>query len=331
MPITYELGAPAPGDVTVEISHCSICFSDIDVIDDAFGRTTYPVVAGHEVVGTVAAVGSAVTGLEVGQRVGVGPQRGACLRCESCLAGRENLCRDAVSTAASGLPGGFATAMQLPAEFAAPIPAALDSAGAAPLLCAGLTVFSPLMRYAPTPTRVGVLGVGGLGHLALQFASRMGHHVTAFTDVDGAGERERQRALGADEIVDTRDPSQMRAARSHVDVLISTVHGNVDLAPYVVTLKPAGTLVLIGNTPGPLGDVLAHLILGERRIVGSAQGPRLMTRRMLEFAAREGVRASAELADMATINEGIDRVRQGLPRYRVVLANGPSPSEDSGA
>jgi uncharacterized zinc-type alcohol dehydrogenase-like protein len=225
-----------------------------------------------------------------------------------------------VSTAASGLPGGFASAIQLPSDFVALIPEGLDPATTAPLLCAGLTVFSPLRRHVHRPSRVGVLGIGGLGHLALQFAAAMGHHVVAFTNATSDDDRKRQYELGASDIVDTSDAGELAAAKNSVDFLLSTVHGAVDFAPYVAALRPSGTLCLVGNTPGPLGDVVKRLILGQRTITGSAQGSRADMAAMLQFAARQGIGAVVEVAPMSGINAAIERVRRAEPRYRVVLA-----------
>ncbi len=320
--IEYELAPLLANEVRIRVDYCSLCFSDIDVIDDVFGMTTFPAIAGHEIVGEVIDLGADVHSLRLGQRVGVGPQRGACLHCRSCIQAQEQVCRDTVSTAAHDFPGGFGEVIQVPEPFVFAIPEAVDSEQAAPLMCAGLTVFSALTTHAGDAEQTGILGVGGLGHLAIQFSRAMGQAVTAFALKPTERDRELLTALGAARIVDTADPKAVRAARESVDFILSTVHGEIDFKPFVAALRQNGRMALVGNTPGPLGDVVKHLVLGQRGIVGSAQGSRSAMRRMLSFSAQNGIRCIAEVLPMSRINEAIERLRKGDVRYRFVMRSG---------
>ena len=317
--LEYELPPLSGSDVRIAVEHCSICFSDLDVLDNAFGGTEYPIVTGHEIIGTVLERGHEVTGLRVGARVGVGPLCGSCGVCEQCHAGKENLCSQQRMTPNSGLRGGFATVVQFNHRFVFAIPAVMDARTAAPLLCAGVTVFAPLNRHAPTPRRVGILGIGGLGHLAVQFASKMGHEVTAFTNIVTDDEVARLHALGATAIVDTTSALALRDASRSVDTLLSTVHGKLDFRPFIGALRPDGVMCIIGNTPDGPGDIALRLIHQQRSLAGSAAGSPSDTRAMLDFAALHDVAAMVEVAPFSQINEQIERVRLNEPRYRVVL------------
>ena len=259
-PFSYEAAELGPYDVEIGITHCGLCHSDIHLIDNDWGMSAYPLVPGHEIVGTVRAAGPAAGGFKPGQRVGVGWQRSSCLACEWCLRGKETCCARQEATCV-GHHGGFATAIRTDSRFVYPIPEGLPSAAAAPLLCAGLTVYTPLRLDAVAASRVGVIGIGGLGHLAILFARAFGCEVTAFS-TSPAKEAEALR-LGARHFVDSRDPARMAAASGSLDLLLSTVTTDLDWNAWLNLLRPMGVLTLVGASPGPIAVAPFGLILGQ--------------------------------------------------------------------
>jgi uncharacterized zinc-type alcohol dehydrogenase-like protein len=315
----YEF-APAklgPHDIEVEISHCGICHSDVHIIDDDWGSSSYPAVPGHEIVGHVTARGSEVTAFSSGDRVGIGWQASSCGQCEWCIGGDENLCRENAATC-MGRPGGFADRIRIDSRFAFAIPDALSSEHAAPLLCGGITVYTPFRTNNVKPEhRVGIIGVGGLGHFALQFARAMGCEVTAFTtSPDKADEA---RSFGAHHVVSSVDSDAHRTLRSSLDFILSTVYVSLDWKSYLGMLRPKGTLCFLSGLSGKLDLPSGMLMSGHRRITGSTIGNRTHIREMLDFAARHNIVAKTERYTPDRINEAMDRVRSGKARYRVVL------------
>ena len=316
-PYTFTLPDLGPDEVRIDVTHCGICRSDIDYIDNRFGASAYPIVAGHEVIGTVAARGSAVKHLAVGQRVGVGPLRSACLRCSYCASGRDNLCSALQLTIAGGNRGGFAKAIQLDGSFAFPIPDGLASESAAPLLCAGITIYAPLRRFSGPADRVGVIGIGGLGHLGLQFAAKRGSEVTALsTSADKAPEAAR---LGAHHFIHTRDAAQLRAAAGSLDLILSTVDADLAWSDYLALLRPDGVICIVGASLGPIGVPAAGLVMKQNSFVGSAAGSRATTQEMLEFAARHGIQAQVDVLPAAEVNAAVETLRKTAPAHRLVL------------
>lgn len=316
-PFEIEPGPLPPTHVEIAVEVCGLCHSDVHILRNHWRNTEYPVVCGHEAVGEIVALGDAVEGSSVGDRVGVGWQNGACLRCEACLNGDENLCDESRATARRQ-EGGFANRMRADHRFVHPIPDALSSAGAAPLLCAGATVFSPLEVYDVRPSmRVGVIGIGGLGHLAIRFAHAWGCEVTAFST--SPDKEDEARRLGADRFVVTRDESALKPLRGTLDFIVSTIHANVDFTPYVMALRPHGTLCFVGAPSEPI-TLHAGLLLGRsRRLAGSLIAPRARMRRMLEFAARHGIEAEVETMPMEAIGDALARLEANRARYRIVL------------
>lgn len=316
-PFEYEPAELGPHDVEIEISHCGICHSDVHLVDGDWGVGRYPMVPGHEIVGSVVAVGEAVRHLKPKDRVGVGWQRGACLVCESCGRGEENLCVSDEATCVDHY-GGFADRIRLDARFAFPIPDGLSSEAAAPLLCGGVTVHAPLARLARPSMKVGVLGVGGLGHLALQFARAMGCEVTALSS--SPDKEEDARRFGAHHFVVTGQRKAMTALARTFDVIVSTVFVAQDWKRLVSALRPNGTFCLVGVPAEPLSLPAGSLIGGQRSVTGSAIGGRPAIREMLEFAARHGVQAQTQVRPMGQAHAGLAETREGRARYRVVLA-----------
>jgi alcohol/geraniol dehydrogenase (NADP+) len=317
-PLVFEAASLAPEDVEIAISHCGICHSDLHLIDDDWKVSTWPLVPGHEIVGTVVARGSECR-LDVGQRVGIGWQRSACLECDLCRAGHENLCLKQTATCVRH-PGGFADFIRTDSRFAFPLPESLDSATAAPLLCGGATVFAPLRRWKVREgSRVGVIGIGGLGHLALRFLKAMGARTTAFTSSPDKGDQARE--MGADDVSSSVSPREIRERAGSLDFLLCTVPSRLDWIAYLQALKPNGVFCLVGAPPGLMQFPASLLLSGQRTICGSDIGSPGDIREMLAFAAEHRIGAQVEVAEMAQVNEALERVRQNQVRYRMVLTN----------
>lgn len=317
----YEQGALGPLEVDVEITHCGICHTDIAMIDDEFGYSRFPVVAGHEVAGVVSAVGELVDPdqLRVGQRVGIGAIAGTCMTCEFCLSGRQQLCARRDDTVLRGDRGGFASSVRASDwRFAYPIPDAIDSHHAGPMLCAGVTVFAPFVRHRVKPTdRVGVVGIGGLGHLAIQFADAWGCEVTAISS--SPEKRDEALHLGADHFIATRGTNELADAAGTFDFLLCTVSADIPWSDYLAALKPQGTLSVVGLPASAIHIDPFALLTSEKTIAGGVPASRQESMQMLEFAARTGVRPQVEVFAMNDINEAIAKVRSGRARYRAVV------------
>jgi uncharacterized zinc-type alcohol dehydrogenase-like protein len=319
VPYRYSPGELKVNEVEVEISHCGVCHSDIHLIDNDWGFSKFPFIPGHEIVGTVAAVGAEVRDCTVGQRVGIGWQADSCGICEWCRQGDEHLCAAAQPTCV-GRNGGYADSIRVNSRFAIPVPEALESENVAPLLCAGITVYSPMRNHGVRPaSRVGVIGIGGLGHLGLQFAKAFGAEVTALsTSTDKEEEAHR---LGADHFVNTRDNGELKKIAGSFDFLLSTVSADQDWQALVNSLRPKGTLCVVGVPPSPIAVQAFSLIAGQRSVSGSPSGSPRDLHEMLDVAARHGVKAITERFPMAKANEALVRVKKNLVRYRAVLAN----------
>jgi len=316
-PFVYEPAPLGPHDVEIRISHCGICHSDVHLVDGDWGWGSYPMVPGHEIVGTVTALGVEVRHLDNGQRAGVGWQRGSCLGCDACGSGDENLCPANVATCVDH-HGGFADRIRVDGRFAFPIPEALASENAAPLLCGGVTVYSPLRRWAKPSMRVGVVGIGGLGHLALQFARAMGCEVTAISSSpDKAAEA---RGFGAHRFLATREPKALLSAAGTLDLVLSTVFVGQDWTGLLGALRPNGVLCFVGAPAEPLTLHVGALLGGQKTIATSIIGGRPAIREMLSFAARHGVAAKTQLRPLAEAEAALGEVRKGRARYRIVLA-----------
>jgi len=319
LPFKYDPGELGPHEVEIAITHCGICHSDIHLISNDWGISHYPFIPGHEIIGAVQALGAEVRALELGQRVGLGWQSNSCGICEWCTRGMENLCPAAECTCVHR-HGGYADLVRANARFVIPIPGALDSEQAAPLLCGGITVYNPLRTHGVNPSsRVGVVGIGGLGHLAIQFARVFGAEVTAFST--SAAKEEEARALGAHNFVNTRESKAMKEVFGTLDFVLSTISEDQDWGVYLQTLRPTGTLCFVGVPPSPVSVHALPLISGIRSITGNPTGSPYRIKEMLDVAARHGVKAKTELFPMAKANEAIEKVKKNKVRYRAVLAN----------
>jgi uncharacterized zinc-type alcohol dehydrogenase-like protein len=319
LPYHYDPGKLGPLEVEIAITHCGVCHSDLHLISNDWGISQYPFIPGHEIVGTVAAVGSDVKGFEIGQRVGLGWQSNSCGICEWCTRGMENLCPLLEGTCLHR-HGGYADRVRGNARFVIPIPDALSSEHAAPLLCAGITVYSPLRTHGVNPSsRVGIVGIGGLGHIAIQFARAFGAEVTAFST--SAGKEKEVRELGAHNFVNTRESKAMKDVAGTQDFILTTINADQDWGVYVQALRPTGTLCFVGVPPSPVTVQAFPIIAGLRSISGSPVGSPHRLREMMDVAARHGVKAQTEAFPMAKANEAIEKVKKNKVRYRAVLAN----------
>ncbi|MGB9406150.1 MAG: NAD(P)-dependent alcohol dehydrogenase [Terracidiphilus sp.] len=315
----YDPGELGLYEVEIAITYCGICHSDLHLIANDWGISLYPFIPGHEVVGTVRAVGAEVLSLEVGQRVGLGWQSNSCGVCEWCSRGLENLCPASEGTCVHR-NGGYADRVRANARFVIPIPEALESEQAAPLLCGGITVYNPLRTHGVNPSsRVGVVGIGGLGHLAIQFARAFGAEVTAFST--SAEKEEEVRALGAHNFVNSRESKALREAAGTQDFILFTANADQDWGAYVQALRPTGTLCFVGVPPSPVSVHAFPLISGQRSISGSPIGSPYLLKEMLDVAARHNVKAMTESFPMAQANTAIEKVKKNKVRYRAVLAN----------
>ena len=319
LPFKYDPGKLDAQEVEIGITHCGVCHSDLHLISNDWGMSQFPFIPGHEVVGLVTAVGAEVKSLVVGERVGLGWQSNSCGVCEWCTRGMENLCPASEGTCVHR-HGGYADKVRANARFVIPIPEGLESEHAAPLLCGGITVYNPLRAHGINPSsRVGIVGIGGLGHMAIQFARVFGAHVTAYST--SANKEEEARALGAHHFVNTRETKAMKEVAGTMDFILSTINADQDWNVYIQALRPTGTLCFVGVPPSAVSTQAFPLISGMRSITGSPIGSPHQLREMLDVAARHGVKAQTERFPMAKANEAIDKVKKNKVRYRAVLAN----------
>lgn len=317
-PLTYPAPRLGEHDVRVSVSHCGLCFTDVHAIDDLYGITTFPFVPGHEIVGYVQARGRKVSGLEEGDRVGIGWQGRSCERCEWCAQGEEQLCQDIAEMGTWERHGGFASSVTVDGRFAYPLPAAMASKAAAVLMCAGISAYTPLRTYATgAGQKVGILGVGGLGHLAIQFAHALDCEVTALSS--SPAKEQEAIAFGADHFVVTGDPAAMKQFEYAFDLLLCTAHGEIDWGSLLMALRKRGRLVVVGfpRVSIPRVDLVVH----ELSVTGSFIGNRARMREMLSFAQAHGVAPQVEQMAMADVNDAIRRLKENRARYRIVLNN----------
>jgi uncharacterized zinc-type alcohol dehydrogenase-like protein len=318
-PFEFDPGPLGGEQVEIKVSHCGICHSDLSMLDNEWGFSTYPFVPGHEVVGTIVAAGDRVKRVKVGERVGLGWFSASCLHCPQCLAGDHNLCATVEQTMV-GRFGGFADRVRCDWLWATPLPPAIDAAKAGPLFCGGITVFNPIVQCGVQPTqRVGVIGIGGLGHMALQFLNKWGCEVVAFTSSDA----KRQDALkfGAHDTVNSRDSAQLQKLVGSLDFILVTANANLDWNAILATLAPKGRLHVVGAVPEPIPVPAFTLLSGQKTISGSPLGSPATTAKMLTFCARHGIAPAIEKFPMSRVNEALEHLRAGKARYRVVLEN----------
>jgi uncharacterized zinc-type alcohol dehydrogenase-like protein len=318
-PFEYTPGPLGAEQVEIAVESCGICHSDLSMLDNEWGITTYPFVPGHEVVGTVVALGENTKRVKIGDRVGLGWYSGSCGSCEQCLSGNQNLCAKAEGTIV-GRHGGFATRVRANWTWVSPLPAGIDASKAGPMFCGGITVFNPIVQCGIKPTdTVAVIGIGGLGHLALKFLRAWGCEVTAFTSSDS--KREEALKLGAHKTLNTRNPAELAKAAGTFDFILNTTNVGLEWNSYIAALKPKGRLHTVGAVLEPLGLAAFPMIAGQKSFSGSPLGSPATTDIMLQFSARHGIAPTTETFPMSRANEALDHLRSGKARYRIVLAN----------
>lgn len=321
-PFEYDPGTLADDQVEIAVEHCGICHSDLSMLNNEWGMTKYPFVPGHEIVGKVVEVGSRVKSLNVGQTVGLGWHSGYCMNCSSCHSGDHNLCNSAQGTII-GHHGGFADKVRAEESSVIPLPEGLDESVVAPLFCAGVTVFSPLVELGIKPTdTVAIIGIGGLGHLAVQFLRAWGCEVWAFTSSEA--KKAEALALGAHHTADSRDPEALKALSGKFDLVLSTVNVKLKWNQYVDTLAPKGKLHFVGATLEPLDLSVFSLMAGQRSVSSSPVGSPLALRSMLSFAKRHRIEPKVEHFSFDQVNEALARLESGQAHYRIVLSRSDS-------
>ena len=326
-PFRFERRLPRPDDVEIEILYCGVCHSDLHSARNDWGNSTYPMVPGHEIIGRVVSVGSEVSRFKAGDHVGVGCMVDSCRHCEACEQGLEQYCVEFPTLTYNALDrhdkmptfGGYSEKIIASDKFVLKIPAGLDFKGAAPLLCAGITTWSPLRHWkVGKGSKVAVVGLGGLGHMALKLAKALGAEVTLFTR--SPGKEADARRLGADKIVLSTDDAQMKAVKGQYDLIVDTVPYVHDLNPYMPTLSLNGTLVLVGYLGGlePLLNTVP-MIMGRKSVAGSLIGGIAETQEMLDFCGKHGITSDIEVIKIQNINEAYERMLKSDVKYRFVI------------
>jgi uncharacterized zinc-type alcohol dehydrogenase-like protein len=324
-PFSITRREPGPSDVLIDIAYCGVCHSDIHQARAEWGAAIFPMVPGHEIVGTVAQVGAAVTKFRVGDRVGVGCMVDSCHQCPNCNDGEEQYCDNhpvwtynAFDKQGAPTYGGYSRRIVVDDAFVLRVPTSLDPAGVAPLLCAGITTYSPLRHWKVGPgTKLGVIGLGGLGHMALKFGHAFGAHVVQFTTSPAKAADARR--LGADEVIFSNDAQAMRAAAKDFDFILDTVSAPHDMNAYLSLLKRDGVLTLVGVPDQPLSVSPFSLVAKRRSLAGSAIGGIRETQEMLDYCAAHGIVSEIEMIKIQDINEAYDRMLGNDVKYRFVI------------
>jgi uncharacterized zinc-type alcohol dehydrogenase-like protein len=313
----YEAAPLNSNEVNIKVESCGICHSDICAIDGSWGISKYPMVAGHEVIGEIIATGSDVSLHKIGDRVGLGWHSGYCNNCEQCDAGDHNFCSATKKTVFSQ-HGGFAEQVTADEVSVIPIPSGLNHEDSGPLLCGGITVFTPIVEFNINKDhKVGIIGIGGLGHLALKFYKALGCHVTAFTNSDDKNAL--IKSLGADEIISSTDKSQINALGPRFDLIISTVNVKLDWNLFLSVIKPRGRLHFVGAVLAPIETSVFSLMGGRKSISGSPVGSPVNIKKMLDFCSEHKISPMVEHFKFNEINDAIAKLRENKVRFRAVL------------
>lgn len=316
---TYELGELGSEQVDIKVAYCGICHSDLSMINNEWGMTEYPLVPGHEVIGEVIAAGNAVKNLKIGDKVGLGWMSSSCMSCEQCMDGHHHLCTQSEATIV-GRNGGFADYVRGHWSWAVPLPDVIDMGKAGPLLCGGITVFSPIMLAGVNPTDlVGVIGIGGLGHLAIKFLKHWGCEVIAFSS--NPDKKQEILDMGASRVIDSTSPEALESITGRLNFIINTTNVTLDWNAYLNALAPKGKFHNVGAVLEPMAISAFSLIMGEKSIGGSPIGSPALIKTMLDFCVRHDIYPDIEEFPMAKINEAIEHLKEGKARYRVVLKN----------
>lgn len=316
-PFEFDPGDLDPEGVEIDVDYCGICRSDLSMLRNHWQMTSYPIVPGHEVAGRISAVGDNVKHLRAGQKVGLGWYSRSCMICPQCMTGNHNLCGQAEQTIV-GRSGGFADKVRCHSAWAVPLPDGVEPSKAGPLFCGGITVFNPIVQFDVKPTdRVGVIGIGGLGHLAVQFLNKWGCEVVAFTSTES--KREEARRMGAHHAVNSRDESELAVLAGSLDFIICTANASMNWEAYLATLAPKGRLHVVGAVPEPIPVSVMSLLIGQKSVSASPLGSPATTAEMLDFCARHDIAPITDEFPMSKVNEAMEHLESGAARYRVVL------------
>ncbi|WP_109127287.1 NAD(P)-dependent alcohol dehydrogenase [Dyella sp. C11] len=314
----FDLGPLGSEEVEVAVDYCGICHSDLSMIENQWGMSKFPFVPGHEVVGRVTAMGANAKGLKIGQRVGIGWTASTCMHCHQCLSGHQNLCAQSQATIGGGHQGGFSDKVRAHWAWAIPLPDGIHLPSAGPLLCGGITVLKPFLAYNVSPTaRVGVVGIGGLGHMAVKFARAWGCEVTAFTS--NASKADEARSFGAHNVVSSRDANAIAGIAGSLDLLLVTVNVPLDWNALIGTLAPRGRMHVVGAVLEPIPVAAFSLIMTEREVSGSPTGSPVDIATLLDYATRHDIRPQVEMFPMSEANAALKHLIDGKARYRIVL------------
>lgn len=326
-PFSFERRDPTPSDVQIDILYCGVCHSDIHIARNEWGGTTkYPCVPGHEIVGRIIKLGRDVKNFSEGDMVAVGCMVESCRRCDNCKANLEQFCENGATFTYNSEDkhtggttyGGYSRSIVVDQHFVLHLPKSLDPASSAPLLCAGITTYSPLRHWkVGGGQKVGVVGLGGLGHMALKFANAFGADVTLFTT--SPGKTQDAKRLGAHEVVISKNRDEVEARQKKFDFVIDTVSAKHDLAPYLALLKRDGVLAIVGIPPEPMSVEAFSLIAPRRQLAGSLIGGIAETQEMLDFCGDRGITCDIEMIPINKINEAYERVLKSDVKYRFVI------------
>ena len=303
-------------EILVKVDYCGICHSDLHMALNDWGMTTFPFVGGHEVVGKIVEIGDQVKDIKTGDVIGIGWQSKSCNSCEMCESDHDNLCSSSTQTIV-GRDGGFANYIKVDSSYAFKIPEALKPELAAPLMCAGITVYSPLSKYAKKGMNIAIVGIGGLGHLAVLTAKAMGCNVTAISHSDS--KKDFELSLGADNFINSSNGDDLAQAIGSFDFILSTVSSNIDWTAYINALKPLGCLCFVGISTETMNISNLQLVMGEKKLVGSAIGGKKKIAEMLNFMATNNVKPIIELFDITEIKKAFKKLENNELRFRAVL------------
>ncbi len=317
--IEVELDLLGDDEVEIKVHSCGLCHSDLSMLKNDWGMTKYPFVAGHEAVGEVIALGKQAKGLKIGDKVGLGWNAETCGYCQNCISGSQINCPNLVGTIV-GRHGGFADRVRSSWEWAIKLPESLNLSKAGPLFCGGITVFNPFVQNNISPTdKIGIVGIGGLGHLALQFADKWGCEVTAFTT--NLEKKDELISFGADFVVETRNETELTKLAGKFDMILVTVNAALNWDLYLQALGPKGKLHVVGAILEPMSIGAFSLIMNQKSVTGTATGSPAVVTKMLEFCARHNIEAVTENFPMSKINDAFAHLEAGNARYRIVLEN----------
>lgn len=316
-PFKYELSELGNDQVDIKVHYCGLCHSDLSMLNNDWGTTQYPFVPGHEVVGEVVAIGSEVKNLKPGDLVGLGWSSASCMHCNQCMGGNHHLC-ESVEATIVGRHGGFADYVRSHWSWAIPLPEGIDMKSAGPLFCGGVTVFNPIILAGVKPTaKVGVIGIGGLGHMALKFLNKWGCEVVAFSS--HPDKKNQILDMGATRVINSKDPKELESIKGSLDFILNTTNVSLDWNSYLTTLAPKGRLHTVGAVLEPMAIPAFSLIMGEKSVAGSPTGSPALIRTMLDFCVRHSIYPIVEEFPLSKVNEAFDHLKNGKARYRVVL------------